>query len=116
MFGLGGGSVARWEVEVRNDYGLFSSSMRRMPHGMPTPALGSEEKDTGLSQRRVMAGLIRVDLRIARPNDDKSPAEVYMFPVLDPRVNKSIRMLLTKRTLLPRPVRRPIMLPVSFQE
>ena len=56
--------------------------MRRMPHGMPTPAFGSDEKDTGFNQRRVMAGLISVDRRIARPRDDRSPAEVYMFPVL----------------------------------
>ena len=61
---------------------LFSSSIRRMPQGIPTPACGSEENDAGLNHRRVMAGLISVDRRIARPSEDKSPAEVYMFPVL----------------------------------
>ena len=29
-----------------------------------------------------MAGLRSVDLKMARPRDDKSPEDVYIFPVL----------------------------------
>lgn len=66
----------RWAI-------LSPRSILLTPHGMPTMALGSELYDTGLNQRRVMAGLRRVDLRMARPREERSPAEVYMFPVLD---------------------------------
>ena len=49
---------------------------------MPTAAFGSELNDVGFNQRLVMAGLIKDDLKMARPRDDISPVEVYMFPVL----------------------------------
>lgn len=67
--------------EGRDDV-LATSSRRRTPQGMPTMAFGSEVKEKGCIQRRVMAGFIRVERRMARPRLDKSVEEVNMLPVL----------------------------------
>src|SRR5690349_5456434 len=77
-----------------------------MPHGIPTKPPGSELNEAGFSQRRVMAGLRRADRRMARPRDDRSPADVYMLPVLD--VLEWLEWALSqgwpcKLTVLPRP-------------
>jgi hypothetical protein len=55
---------------------LCPMSIRLSPQGIPTAAFGSELNDTGFSQRRVMAGLSKVDRKMARPSEDRSPAEV----------------------------------------
>ena len=39
-------------------------------------------KEKGFIQRRVMAGLMRVERRMARPRLERSREEVNMFPVL----------------------------------
>lgn len=49
---------------------------------MPTIAFGSEVKEKGFIQRRVMAGFNKVERRMARPRLDRSVEEVNMFPVL----------------------------------
>ena len=54
----------------------------RIPHGIPTRDLGSEVNTDGFNHRRVTAGLSNVERIIARPSEDMSPAEVYIFPVL----------------------------------
>src|SRR5690349_14794959 len=59
-----------------------SSGIRRTPQGAPTEAERSETKVTGLSQRRVRAGLISLEERMACPSLEMSFADEYMFPPL----------------------------------
>jgi hypothetical protein len=80
MCGLDSLEISSEVTETRDL--LFSSWIRRIPQGMPTAAIGSELNDAGFSHRRVMAGLSSVDLKMARPREDMSPVDVYMFPVL----------------------------------
>jgi hypothetical protein len=55
-------------------------------------AFGSEEKETGFSHRFVMAGLIRVDRRMALPRADMSDEDVYRLPVLMSKVSTNLSL------------------------
>jgi hypothetical protein len=59
--------------------------MRRISQGWPTLARSEEEREAGLSQRRVRVGGRRVEARIARPRVERSAGEVYMLPALGGR-------------------------------
>ena len=56
--------------------------MRRIPHGLLTEARKSDAKVTGLSQRRVRAGLMILLERMATPSLERSVADAYMLPPL----------------------------------
>jgi hypothetical protein len=51
-------------------------------HGAPTAVRGSETKARGLSQRRVTAGLMRVEPRMLRPILVRSLVQLNMPPAL----------------------------------
>lgn len=63
-------------------WSIGSSGIRRIPQGAPIEAEKSEAKVTGLSQRRVRAGLISLEDRIACPSLEISFADEYMLPPL----------------------------------
>lgn len=55
---------------------------RRISQGAPTAVSKLETKARGLSQRRVMAGLMRVEVRMLRPRMVRSFVVLYMPPAL----------------------------------
>ena len=73
---------------------LYPRLSCRIPQGIPTSDLGSEVKIDGFNHRRVTAGLRSVERMIARPSEDMSPAEVYMFPVLQIMVSSFLFALI----------------------
>lgn len=56
--------------------------MRRMPHGVPRAAMGSDVNVTGRSQRRVIAGGRSSEERMALLRRVMSAEEAYMLPEL----------------------------------